>query len=109
MNIVELKFEVHGTAPEWAVTSIERGVLQCPSYRLYLNNELLTERTWIWDNRTYIDEKIIVNIPTDTLHTLKIESIAKDLSQISFQGRLKSNGQINDITYITESNVSFRL
>lgn len=38
--------------------------LQCdweglsPIYRLYVNDELFTERTWIWDSNTYLEESV---------------------------------------------------
>ena len=35
-------------------------VEQKPSYRLYVNDELFTERTWRWDVNTYINESIVI-------------------------------------------------
>ena len=32
-------------------------------YRLYVNDDLLTERTWIWGHDTYIIEDIWVSLP----------------------------------------------
>lgn len=33
---------------------------QLPIYRLYVNNELFTERTWIWEN-VYLEEMIPIS------------------------------------------------
>lgn len=33
---------------------------QQPAYRLYVNDELFTERTWRWDVNTYINESIVI-------------------------------------------------
>jgi hypothetical protein len=45
-----------------------------PRYRIYVDNDLLTERDFIWDNRTFIRENIIVNLESGT-HTLRVEHI----------------------------------
>ena len=51
----------------WAVTP--------PVYRLYVNDDLLTERTYIWNNREqFIKEHILVNL-CPGLHTLTIETV----------------------------------
>ena len=44
-----------------------------PSYRLYVDNNLLTERTYVWNNEeAYIKENIVVNIDPGE-HTLTLE------------------------------------
>jgi hypothetical protein len=35
---------------------------QQPIYRLYVNDELFTERTWLWDN-VYLEESIAISAP----------------------------------------------
>ena len=32
-------------------------------YRAYVNSELFTERTWVWDNRFYLEENITIEAP----------------------------------------------
>jgi len=32
-------------------------------YRAYVNNELFTERTWIWDDRYYLEETLQLDAP----------------------------------------------
>jgi hypothetical protein len=47
-----------------------------PAYRLYVNDELLTERTYIWDNsEQYVKEHIVVNLESG-VHTLRLEPVA---------------------------------
>ena len=55
-------------------------------YRAYVNSELFTERTWIWDDRYYLEENLQIEAPPGqyrisfTVHdasfeVLKIENI----------------------------------
>lgn len=46
-----------------------------PVYRLYFDNELLTERTWEYDDSEYIKEMINVDIPMNSDHRIRIEPI----------------------------------
>ena len=37
-----------------------------PTYRIFLDDELITERTYIWDNKEHVlQERIPVNLDTD--------------------------------------------
>jgi hypothetical protein len=45
----KVRLEVHCTQPD----CVEQ---ENSSYRLYFNGELLTERSWLWDRATYIEE-----------------------------------------------------
>jgi hypothetical protein len=33
-----------------------------PNYRIYVGNEMFTERTWIWREQ-YLEERLVVNAP----------------------------------------------
>lgn len=46
-----------------------------PKYRIYVDNNLLTERDFIWNGTdTYIEERIIVNLNPGN-HNLTVEQI----------------------------------
>lgn len=46
-----------------------------PSYRVYVDSDLLTERDFVWDgHNTYIKEIIVVNLQPGQ-HTLTVEQI----------------------------------
>lgn len=48
------------------------------SYRIYVDNDLITERTFIWDkNQTYIAEHIFVQLDKGP-HEIKIETVQSD-------------------------------
>jgi hypothetical protein len=79
--------QVHALQPRW----IEH---EKPNYRLYVNDDLITERTWIWDQQTFVEENIQIEVPTGINHTIRIEIIKSDpfhLSQFGLQN-FKING-----------------
>ncbi len=48
---------------------------KCPRYRVYVDNDLLTERDFIWaGHETYIRENIQVTL-NPGLHTVRIEQV----------------------------------
>ena len=56
-------------------------------YRLYMNDELLTERNWIWEQNIFIRELFVVNVEPYYSNLLKLE-ILKDrtsLAQFAFR------------------------
>jgi hypothetical protein len=54
-----------------------------PIYRIYVNDDLLTERTWIWTTYdTYIRENIEVDIDPGT-HRLSIEKLKDSVKFIA--------------------------
>ena len=45
------------------VECFRRGVID-PKYRIYVNNELFTERTWIFNDDQYLEEMLQIDAPT---------------------------------------------
>jgi hypothetical protein len=64
---------------------------QPPAYRIYVDDELMTERDFIWPgSEKYVTENIIVDVePGD--HMLRIDQVKKDGSIIA------KNIQVNGI------------
>ena len=51
--------------------------IEPPQYRLYVDDDLLTERTYIWrNNEQYVRERIIVNL-SPGIHSLRVETSNK--------------------------------
>ena len=44
-------------------------------YRIYINEELLIERSWIWDSQTFLKENICIDANSDTVYTIFLDSI----------------------------------
>jgi hypothetical protein len=80
------------------------------NYRLYVNNDLLTERTWIWDLNTLINENIWLDIPNNSTNIVRIEIITQTTSISQFALR---NLQVFDVpftsTQINDLTISFTL
>jgi hypothetical protein len=80
MNETNITVQIHALQPRWID-------LEKPRYRLYVNDDLITERTWVWDIQTYIEENIWVEIPQGInyirLDLVKLKPM--DLSQFGLQ------------------------
>ena len=62
MNFVTVKADIYSTT-------------KGESYRLYIDNNLMTERTFVWDpHRIYIEECSIILADTGTTHTISVQS-----------------------------------
>lgn len=61
MNIVALTVEVHSD-------------IEGSQYRLYANNDLLTERTFAYSHKHYIEERIVLQV-ADGEHTIRVEPL----------------------------------
>jgi len=47
---------------------------QKPSrYRIYIDDDLMTERNWIWDQNTFICENLLVDLPTNSSHNIRVD------------------------------------
>ena len=56
---------------------------QSPRYRIYVDNDLITERSFIWSSvKQYIEEHIIVNVQPGQ-HSIRIENVDPDLGIIT--------------------------
>lgn len=81
MKEATITVEVHCVQPRWVDKENSH-------YRIYLNDELMTERTWIWDQDTYIQENILANIEANINHVVRVEvvkTIHGALTQLALQ------------------------
>ena len=91
MRTAKLSVEVHCLQPRWVAD-------EKSNYRLYVDNELLTERTWIWDRDTYIQETLIVDVSKSETHTVSLEVIKADpyyLTQLTLKNLVIGNTSYN--------------
>ena len=88
MSEVAISVQVHALQPNW----IEH---EKPKYRLYVNDDLISERTWIWNMQTCIEEDVRVEVSPGVNHTIRLEIIKNDrmhLAQFGLQN-LRIDGQ----------------
>ena len=81
MSETRITVQVHALQPRWID-------LEQPKYRIYVNDDLMTERTWIWDQQTYIEETLWAELASGISHTVKLEIIKSnpfDLAQFGLQ------------------------
>ena len=98
MNAVNLTVEVHCLKPSWVNHENNK-------YRIYVNDDLLTERTWIWDLTILINEIIWIDIPANSTNTVRLDVILQDksvaqfaLSNLQVIDQPFTSEQINDLT-----------
>ena len=83
MTAVNLTVEVHCIRPPW-VLLLSNDPRLTAMYRLYIDNNLLTERTWIWTNNTLIQENIWIHAEKDSSYTLTVEPVLKNSIHATF-------------------------
>jgi hypothetical protein len=94
--------QVHALKPSWI--RVEQN-----KYRLYVNGDLITERDWIWDLNTYIEEKFFINAKRDSIVNIRLDPLI--IPQISDAEFVLQNLKVNDIYIPTEASLqlSFKI
>ena len=85
--------QIHALKPSWINYEKNR-------YRLYLDNNLFTERDWIWDLNICIDENIWIDSESGTTHSLRIEPILQQnsVAQFGFRTLKINNNLVSELT-----------
>lgn len=67
-------------------------------YRAFVNNELFTERTWIWDDQSYLEENLQILAPPGeykihfTVHNASPEVLEiKNIRVVDGPGKIKND------------------
>ena len=66
-----------------------------PAYRLYVNNEMFTERTYIWGGTQYLTEMIQLEAPPGT-YAIRIENLGSGKFKMRNLKCVLGNAQILD-------------
>jgi len=74
MLVVKLTFNVHCQRPPWGINNPVSKFTDS-RYRVYIDHDLITERTWVWDNCILLKENVWINAIEGSDHTLKIEPV----------------------------------
>ena len=100
--VTVLSVEVHCLQPRWVEQENSK-------YRLYIDDELLTERNWIWNQSTYIVEHMVVDLEQNSSHTIKVEVIKTNPSYLTQLGlnNLIVNEHAQDCLDGTSNSLSF--
>lgn len=90
---INLAVELWGQIPIWQEllhskitqsSTIPKGYME-PRYRIYINDNLITERSWIWKNDILLDESIWIYGEHDTDYILQLEPILFVPDQATFK------------------------
>jgi hypothetical protein len=100
MSQVNLKVQVHCLRPSWVDFENNK-------YRLYVDNDMITERSWIWNTKTLLDENIWVELELDTEHLIKIVPVLDPIN--SFVKFTLKNLRINNNLYYNENEEQLEL
>jgi hypothetical protein len=68
MKEVRISVEIHCLEPRWVEQEQSK-------YRLYLDDEMLTERDWVWTQDTLIREYLVVEVSQGFTHTIRVDVI----------------------------------
>jgi hypothetical protein len=109
MSEVNLIFEVHGYRPIWAKN--HPNIIYSESrYRIYVDTDLITERTWSWDNNILLNENIWVYGDINSTYTLNIIPVIHNINQAKFTiGNLKISNILSYIKQITDLQIEYKL
>jgi len=82
-----------------------------PIYRIFINNDLITERTWIWDKATKITEDIWCIMVPFTEYVIKLVPISKQYEPKQFTiNNLAIAPPYSSSQYVVDQNtISFKL
>ena len=84
MHAVNITVEVHCIRPPWGQRN-PISKFNDSRYRIYINQDLITERSWLFYNNTFLKENIWMNTSIETQNILKIEPIVYIPEQAVFK------------------------
>lgn len=102
--MINLNVEIHCHRPTWASDHLAN-----PTYRLFVNGELITERTWIYSYDEYVKEIMWLNL--DCKNFIEIKSIPQDDKMVNFSlhNLSSDDASFNTITIVSSSYCEFEI
>ena len=73
--------------PLYAIVAVEvycSWTQQPPRYRVFVNDELFAERTFIWDGGYFLDEHLTISGPIGK-YQIRCENVDPDLGEFKFK------------------------
>ena len=86
MHAVNITVEVHCIRPPWGQLNPYK-MFTDSRYRIYIDNNLITERSWVWNNDTFLLENIWVHADKNNEYSLKLEPVVAIPQQAKFSLR----------------------
>ena len=82
-----ISVEFHCLQPRWVQTENSK-------YQIYIDDELMAERDWIWDQSIYVNEHMIADISPGVSHTVRVDVIKSKreyLTQLGLNNLIVNN------------------
>jgi hypothetical protein len=88
----KITFDIFFQQPTWVANHGEK--YKTNIYRIFINNELMTERNWIWGEDRYLREHIWAELESSyPYHELRFVPVLKNQAQAQFTLKnLRING-----------------
>ena len=80
MNALNITVEVHCLRPSWAEKN-PKNKFSDSKYRIFINNNLITERSWNWNNNIFLIENMWINLNYEFEYVLSF-TISEELYTI---------------------------
>jgi hypothetical protein len=79
MSAVNILIDIHCARPNWALEYQKYYIAnsQFPIYRIYINNDLITERSWLWGDEHLIREDIWAELDPAAVNKIRLQPILK--------------------------------
>ena len=101
--------EVHCQRPIWAMHLPEKRY-QDSRYRIYIDNDLITERSWIWDNTIYLKEHLWAKLDPTATHSVRLVPITHIPEQAKFElCQFLVTGKTVDIVTVKPHEITFNI
>ena len=84
MAAVNILIDIQCARPNWALEYHNANAL-FPIYRIYINDDLITERSWIWGDEKLIRENIWAELDTSAVHKIELQPILKIVGMARFK------------------------
>lgn len=107
---VNIKADIHCSKPIWATLGAFHKKFSDSKYRVYVNDNLITERDWIWDNNILLQENLWIHCEPNQDYTFKIIPVVYISEQASFNlDNFKITNVDANINIIDDLQVNFSL
>jgi hypothetical protein len=105
---VNLNFHIHCQRPIWGIIN-SSSKFKDSRYRIYINDDLITERSWVWNNE-YLNENIWMHGEDNTNYIVKLEPVVHIPDQAKFIiDGFRITNTTADIEKIDDLQVNFTL
>ena len=103
---INFKVEVHCERAPWAITNPKYSDSR---YRIYVNENLILERTWVWANNMFINESIVIDGEIGESYKVILQPVLALHTQATFKLRnLQVIDHVHDVDVVGDTVINFK-